>query len=416
MPATDPQPGGPDGPAAELEAWLSRWRFEHPGGARLLVGWIGCALLCGALAWRPHVWLVAPRGAGKSTLIAFLSRLLDGMLLAVEDTTEAALRATLQADALPVALDEQEPDEDTAAKIQRIIHLIRVASSGGTVIRGTAEHGTVRQVLRFCAIAASVVRPPLNTQDLTRITPIGLRPLPREATPPDLAPSVLRLLGRRLFRRMIDAWPRWFDTLAQFRRGLRDTDARIDARNADQLGALLTAAWLLGHDLPPDSDTLAEWCQHALELAVPHLDEDRPEWFRCIEYLAGLLVPDAAGRRQMAVAELAAIAAGLSRRHDGQEWTAAERADAQAALVRVGLRVEGTGADATLAVANSHPQLARLFERSRWAGRAGTAGAWKAVLEQAPGAGLAGTVRFGDRTARAVRVPLPLLLGQEGTP
>lgn len=415
-PVPEPQPGGEGGPGHELMKRLARWRFAHAAGPRLVAGWIVCAMLCGALRWRPHLWVVAPRGSGKSTLIAFLARVMDDMLLAVEDTTEAALRATLEFDALPIALDEQEPDEDNAGKLHRIINLIRLASSGGTVIRGTADHGTVRQVLRFCAIAASVVRPPLTAQDLTRITPIALKPLERTATPPELQAETLRLLGRRLFRRAIDAWPRFADVFGRFRHHLMQAAGAhsLDARNADQIGTLLAAAWVLLHDLPPETDSLEEWCADALEVAVPHLEEDRPEWWRCLEHLAGALVPDAAGKRHLAVSELAAIAAGQARRHDGEEWTAAERADAQAALARVGLRVE---ADAEgkgwLAVANSHPQLARLFERSRWASRAGTAGAWKGVLEQAPQARLGGTTRFGERTSRCVRVPLSLVFGTE---
>ncbi len=429
-PVAEPQPAGAaDGPAAELAAWLARWRFAQPAGPRLLAGWIGAALLCGALAWRPHVWLVAPRGSGKSTLIAFLARLLDGMLLSVEDTTEAALRATLECDALPIALDEQEPAEDQNQRLNRIINLLRLASSGGTVIRGTADHGTVRQVLRFSAIAASVVRPPLTAQDLTRITPIALAPLPRDAVPPALPASVLRLLGRRLFRRMLDAWPRWHETRLQFHHCLREHG--LDARNADQFGTLLACAWLFEHDLPPDTDTLAEWCAEAMDVAHPHLDEDRPEWWRCIEFLAGLVVPDESGKRSVSVAELVAIACRRAEGRDDAQGlvTDTEVANAQTALSRVGLRVElepdeqgrpralpGGGEDGFLAVANSHPQLARLFERSRWAGRAGTAGAWKGVLEQAPGAKLSGTVRFGPRTSRCVCVPLRHVFGLEVLP
>lgn len=403
------------GPAAELMVWLDRWRFERPAGARLLAGWIGAAMICGALTWRPHVWLVAPRGSGKSTLIALLARLMDGMLLSVEDATEAGLRATLESDALPVALDEQEPSEDHNVRLFRIINLIRLASSGGTAVRGTAEHGAVRQVLRFAAIAASVVRPPLTAQDLTRITPIALKPLPRDAAPPDLPFSVLRLLGRRLFRRMLDAWPRFDDARAQFHRGLRELG--LDARNADQFGVLLASAWVLCHDLPPDTDTLQEWCESAMEVAAPHLEEDRPEWFRCIEFLAGLVVPDEYGKRSVTVAELAALASrrpGSGNADDGIV-TETEAANAQSALARCGLRVEVLGDVEYLAVANSHPQLARLFERSRWAGRAGTAGAWKGVLEQAPDARIGRAVRFGPRTSRCVLVPLRHVFGVEET-
>jgi hypothetical protein len=65
-------------------------------------------------------------------------------------------------------------------------------------------------------------------------------------------------------------------------------------------------------------------------------------------------------------------------------------------------------------VANAHPVLARMLDRTQWAARAGAPGAWKGVLLQAPGALATDCARFGARTARAVMVPMDLFMDGSG--
>jgi hypothetical protein len=50
---------------AHLKAWSWFREVEDP---MLALGWIGCALVGGALDWRPHAWITGGSGTGKSTL------------------------------------------------------------------------------------------------------------------------------------------------------------------------------------------------------------------------------------------------------------------------------------------------------------------------------------------------------------
>lgn len=43
-----------------------RFNWEMPGSAALLAGWIVLAPVCGALRWRPHVWITGGTGTGKA--------------------------------------------------------------------------------------------------------------------------------------------------------------------------------------------------------------------------------------------------------------------------------------------------------------------------------------------------------------
>jgi len=46
-----------------------RFRWEVPASGLLLAGWVTLAPICGALPWRPHIWLTAGAGSGKSAIL-----------------------------------------------------------------------------------------------------------------------------------------------------------------------------------------------------------------------------------------------------------------------------------------------------------------------------------------------------------
>lgn len=431
-PAPDAQAEGAAGPAAELLALLECWHWEERRLApRLLLGWVVSALLCGALDWRPHMWLIAPRGSGKSTLLKLLGHVLwrGSYLLAAEDASAASLRAALEFDARPVCLDETEPSEDNR-RLNDILGLLRIAASGGTAMRATVEQGVVQQTARFSAICASIVRPSFTSQDASRIAVLTMRKPPAGSVEPMLRPEVLALLGRRLLRRALDAWPRWPEVLHAWKDGL--TRHGMDNRNRDQFAPLLAFAWLVEWDGLPDSDTLEEWTEACAAVTLPDRQEERPDWFRLIEYLAAITLRDDAGKGEHTVAELLEVACQAKRvpdpEHGGWKYTTPAEADrANALLARHGMRFDPVldaqkrpvrrpfepGGEAAhgpmvghLAVANTHQGLARLLERTRWAARPGSPGAWKSALEGADGAVKGASVRFGPRTSRAVKVPL----------
>lgn len=437
-PVKDAQSPGRDGPAAELLAHLSQWNWSAPDLApRLLLGWIVAGWLCGALDWRPHVWLIAPRGSGKSTLLELIGHVLQRgrFLLASENASAASLRARLQFDARPVCLDETEPSEDNRG-LNATVDLLRLASSGGTAMRATVDQTVVEQTLRFAAICASVVRPALKSQDASRICVLQmLKPRPGTAAPL-IRQEPLELLGRKLLRRVLDGWQRWPEVNHAWRQALADKG--LDARAQDQYGTLLALAWIAEWDDAPHADTLDIWAEQAAALTQPDRLEERPEWFRLIETLAATTLRDEAGRSEASVGELLETASYARRKPDPEHggWTyltPAEVERAQQTLSRHGIRFEplldewgkalrhswqvpdaapsshNEGAMlGHVAVANSHPVLAKLFERTQWAARSGAPGAWKGVLEAAPDAVLGASVRFGARTSRCVKVPIAL--------
>jgi energy-coupling factor transporter ATP-binding protein EcfA2 len=446
-PAREKQPAGQEGPAAELERLLNCWNWARGElDARLLLGWTCASFLCGALEWRPQAWIHGGRGCGKSTLIRLLAQVqAEGEgCVKTDDATAAGVRTRLQHDSLPVLFDESEPSEDMH-RLNNLIELARLAASGGMVLRGTADHGSASFTVRFMGLFVSVLRPAMKAQDLSRVAFLPLRPL-TGGSPPTVSEEQLRLLGQRLFRRMVDGWPRFLQVLPVWRRALMD--AGLEARGADQFGTLLAAADVALADDAPDSDTLAEWADRLAAGTRADRSEEMPEWRRCLEHVTTKLAPQWRGGELQSIGRLIAVAAGRAVLRDEETgeavrpgWVA--MADANKALAAVGLRVEPfknerghvlravldpatgqpTGESSVqgqgdmlghLAVANNHTELSGIFRGTHWQGRSGTSGGWKPALEEAPGAIRHKEMRFGGAASRCVLVPLELVLDGDG--
>lgn len=443
-PAPERQPPGEDGPAAELERLLRCWAWSRPDGldARLLLGWVCAGYLCGALTWRPQVWVSGPPGSGKSTLTTMLSHLFgrgEGCVV-TEDASGAGLRTFLGHDSLPVFFDESEPSEDMR-RLNALIDLARLAASGGVVLRATQDHGSASFTVRFMGLFSSVLQPSLKGQDMRRIIALHLRPH-RGGAAPLLREDMLRALGRRLHRRMTDGWPRFLETLPRWHAALMQ--GGMDSNGANQFSAVLAAADVALHDDDAPSDVMDEWVQRLVEHTRAERAEQMPEWRRCLEHIITKQAPQWRGGELQSIGRLIAVAAGRAVLVDpdtGDPMRPGRAAmhDANRALASLGLKVvprkdeggrwlyrarDGYGDVIStmpqgdllgwLAVANNNTELGTIFRGTHWAGRSGTDGGWKPALQEAPEAVRHKEMRFGGATSRCVLVPLELVLDGDG--
>lgn len=425
-PSAQRQPAGADGPGEELVSMLRCWRWRRPDvDPILLAGWIGAAFLCGALRWRPQAWLAGERGSGKSTLMGMVAEILHRGEYArlVADASAPSIRAALVHDAAPVLHDEAEPSEDNS-KLNAKIELMRLAASGGHVMRATVDQQVVMQQARFMALLASVIRPPLKAQDASRIVFLDL--LKNTAgRAPEMRDDALQDLGRRIFRRMVDGWTEFRAQLPTWRDALMARG--MDARGADQYGTMLAAADLLLHDGPPDSDTLDLWASAVARATVQERQEERPEWRWALDHLSSAIAPQWRSGDLRSIGMLVAIAAGrevMVSTDTGEPRRSFrdEREDASRALATLGLRwmpeivnnrpqIDPHGNElGHLAIANANAGLGTVFRGTHWAPRSGASGGWKTALEQVPGARNHQAIRFGGVTSRCVMVPIAAVL------
>lgn len=281
-----------DNPAGKLLAIFRKWNWTRPDvDPVLLLGWIGCALIAGALDWRSAVLLLGDRATGKSTLQKQLHSLLGDLLFKTADTTAAGIYQGMAHDSRPVAIDELEPDADPR-KVDNVVHLMRTSASGdigrrGGPTKGDASEFQMRSAFLFSAIN-NVIR---SAQDMSRIAVLRLFPLNLNQAAP--APVDGDLAGPMMLSLMLQGWGEggqdFRRQLERFRKAL--ADGGHAGRGQDTYGTLLAcAAILLGPELademgvPVGSDAeVGEWSRLLAADALPEVEDAKPNYRNCVD-------------------------------------------------------------------------------------------------------------------------------------
>ena len=403
-----PRPGAGRAGAAlvdELLEMLQTWQWQRPTiDPLLMLGWLGAAKLGGALEWRPAAWVTGDKGTGKSTLHHLIHGVLGGALLRASDASEAGVRQTLGNQTLPVALDELEAEEDNR-KLQALVKLARQASSGGTIVRGGADHQAQDFVARSCFLMSSILIPPLMGQDRSRIAVLSLDPLPAGAARPALSAGLLRDIGAAMQRRLVDGWPRWPQTLDVYRRLLER--GGHTARGADQFGVLLAAADLLLSDTQPTEAQAAETVALMGAAAMNETTGESSDAERCLMHLLTSSVVLESGRPQT-VAHW--INRAADEQDEEQDGLGPRPSGGDKGLAVIGLRVlRRRDGSRWLAVSVAHQGLGRLFAGSHWQGKSGADGVWSQSLARLEGAARNQNVRVNGVGQKCVCLPLALV-------
>ena len=384
----------------------SRFHWEVPASGLLLAGWVTLAPICGALEWRPHAWLTAAAGSGKSAILdRYVGPLLGPVALWPEgNTTEAFIRQELRADALPVVFDEAESNEKKdQERIQSILALARVASSSGRGVigKGSADGTSQRFTIRSMFLMSSIATALKQGADRSRFAQLTLRnpnELSKEtrsahweALDYDLGRFITEEVGRRLLARTVGLIPVIRESVKVFRRAAAD---RFDSqRLGDQYGTLLAGAWsLMSTEVPTPEQARAlidqnDWEPYSQATEVP--DERR-----CIQRILQhqLRVEGDGGTLSRTIGELVGLA--LGHEHDMSIGSSL----AQATLGRHGVKAEA----GAVIVSNNAEAIATILRETPWAN------CWPTVLTRLPGATKAGATWFkgAGTVSRAVRVPL----------
>lgn len=410
-PARPPQPRPGLAPLSDAEAFellslLGTWNWKRPEiDPALMLGWVGCAIVCGALQWRPHVWLVGDKSGGKSWLHELLRNLLGDALESYANSSAAGIRDALEGAARPVALDELEAEE-TNDKANAIVELARIASQmgGGKGVRGSPGGGARYFAIHSTFIFSSILQPPLLPQDISRITQLDLEPL--EATPAQSAAVLKRIraaakLGDKLRRRVLDGWARWEATLEAFSSAL--AEAGHENRSASQFGTLLAMFDLITGNGPPAAERVAELVAQLDARALLGQSDEMPDHLRCLHHL---LTSDLDvyrhGERRVLGEEVRLVADYMTL---NQETTAAG-GHAHQRLRNSGFAVVVLDDKAYLAVSNTHTGVGRLFAGSHWGGRSGRRPGWLQSLKRIEGViPSPNNVKFGGLASRALLIP-----------
>jgi putative DNA primase/helicase len=400
-----------DHEGAELLDIASRFHWEVPASGILLAGWLALAPICGALSWRPHIWLTASAGSGKSAILnRFLGPILESLALWPEgNTTEAFIRQELRSDALPVIFDEAESNEQSDRKrIQDILALARVASSSGRGVigkggaDGAAQRFTVRSMFLMCSISTALKQ----GADRSRFAQLTLRNpsyLPKSdriahwsALDADLTRIITTTAGHRLLHRSVRSISIIRDSVAAFRRAAAD---RFDSqREGDQYGTLLAGAWsLMNQHVATEADAYTLIDQNDWQ---PYKEANaEPDEHRCLQTILQHQLRVETDRQAFTrtIGELVEIANHTASSIDITPDTA------EAHLGRIGIKTE----DGNLFISNTAKGIERILSDTPWPH------SWATVLSRIPGAVRAGVIRFKGigSVSRAVSVPIRTIQG-----
>ena len=400
---------GNEAPLSDIAAYevlelAQRFQWDVPASGMLLAGWIALAPICGALDWRPHIWLTGGAGTGKSAILdRFVSPLLADMGVHVSgNTTEAGLRQTLKSDALPIVFDEAESNEKAdQTRMQSILALARVASSetNAQMIKGSPNGEVIRFHLRSMFFLSSISTALKQGADRTRFTQLTLKTTSKfnkheramhwEQLEKDLDNKINDDTAKKLISRT-------FSLITVIKKNIkvfsRLAGEKFDSqRLGDQYGALLAGAYSLMSSEVVTLDKAIEMINSVSWESYSEATE-LPDERRCLQTILQHSVK--IEKSDLLLGELVEVAGG-------KYHTFLESEQAQDTLGRHGLKV---GKDC-LMVSNTSEALREILNGTSWQH------SWSQVLTRLPNAEKAPATRFKGQgsVAKAVKIPLAAL-------
>ena len=280
--------------------------------AHLLCGWLALVPICGALDWRPHLWLTAGFGGGKTWVNGnILNRMVGVCAYKFEGgSTESGIRELVKNDALAVIMDEAEGETLNAQmRIESIIGLARSASGSKNIIAKGTGNGARIYIPRYMFAFSSIVPQTDQGADKRRVSILQLaKPIPKDefALIEDEYHSFMNDdYVRRFQSRMINLLPQILESIKVFAKAISRKTGRSDM--GDQLGSMFGGAWHIEFDAAATKEQ-AEYLVSTFDFEGEQSMNATPDEELCLQHILSsqLRVSD----KSITVSELIDIANG----------------------------------------------------------------------------------------------------------
>ena len=346
----------------------------------ILAGWIFLAPICGAISWRPHIWITGGSGSGKTTvMVDIISRCLDGPALKVEgDTSEAGIRQALAHDARPVVFDEFESERKKAAeRVEDVLAMVTRASSetGADLLKGGADGRAAsfktRAMFAFASIGVNLRQHAART----RVTVLGLYGEPE--TPESLAEfkemktNLLDTLTEDYIQRLQARAIRMIPVIRHNAQVFAEAAALAlkDRRMGDQIGTLLAGAYGLHSTGIISREKAVEWIERQDWDEVKETTEGNDEAM-CLRHILSHIVRVEAqqgGAKSRSVAELIAKAVSYQGKDVKPDYEISIE-EAKGTLLRMGIYAGERQQDGVKVVrfASGHREMKRILQDTSW--------------------------------------------------
>lgn len=394
--------------AAKFLDLCNRLKWERNINGYLLAGWCVIAPVCGALKWRPHIWITGGAGSGKTWVLdSIVKPMLGETSLCVQGaTSEAGLRQTLRRDALSVVFDEAEGEnKNDQDRMQSVLTLMRSASSedGGNIVKGTSSSGAESYQIRSCFAFASIALQLSQQSDRTRITILELNTpgaseqerTERQQHFANLAQAQHSIINDEYRQRLQARTIRLLPTILENARTFASAAAAVlgQQRAGDQLGALLAGAYSLRSDKTITYEAAVDWLKGKDWSEESALVETRDEHSLFTTLMDTVLrVEGSFSTYDRSVGELIRIVLGIDR-----EDTHVAVGSSEMSLKRFGIAID----KGCIVISNSAKGVKKALENTAWAKNHNN------ILIRIPGAEKIASMRFGSGvTSRAVAIPI----------
>jgi putative DNA primase/helicase len=389
--------------SAKLQKIIDSLFWEKTIHGKLLAGWCMVATICGAMKYRPHVWITAKPGSGKSWILdKIVSPVLGKFALSVQaNTSEAGIRQYLGTDALPVKIDEFEGNDFEAQRnLQKILDLARQAfsDSDARIIKGGQGGTPGAYQIRSTFLMSSVNINLPNYADETRISALTLEaPFDRDGKTKDQHFDDLEALVEEtiteewcaaLRARAVQMIPIIRANASTFGKAVARYIGK--RRSGDQLGTLLAGAYALVSSKAILDDDARQWVS-LQDWADQREVADKSDEQDCFNHILQHII-------KPLPAEELSVAEAIHRIYQDKSDPLANPARYDDSLKRIGIRYEYD--EGMVYIATPHVQMKRgPLKGTAWINSYGR------VLARLPGVKTVGTMRFNGIRTRAVGIP-----------
>ena len=250
---------------------FKKLNYKTPGGHVYLAGFVALSQIFNAIDWRFQLWVTGGRGSGKTEVLKMMSKLIFNSEI-MQSLTAAGIRQYLMNDAMPMLIDEAEPNSyESRKRMDAIIELIRQCSSRSSTksLRGTRDG----QALEFnvnSIFCLSSIQPYLPTQaDVSRFFVVEMQSGKNiDSTKwPEIQSLFYEIenFAPRLFARMVKLLPTIRKNIETIKNLISESEFITEPRLIDQTSSLLGSYFAL--------ETSEELCDANFDFIIETLRE-----------------------------------------------------------------------------------------------------------------------------------------------
>ena len=259
-----------DAECKKITNLFKMFNYKNPGDHIYLAAYVALAQIFNSIDWRFQLWITGEKGSGKTEIMKMMADLVPNSKKA-QSVTAAGIRQKLDANAIPMWIDEAEPNSDSAKKrMDEVIELIRQCSSrtNAGALRGSASGKALEYNVNSIFCLASIQHYLPTQADVSRFFTVEMNP--NDGSDIDQWNNILdkfeevKNYGPRLFSRMIRLIPTLRQNIKTIKGALISGNIIPDPRQADQIGVAIASYFaletteLISHDDFPKISKIAQ--------------------------------------------------------------------------------------------------------------------------------------------------------------